>query len=362
MAETRTAHPYFYYDAVVAQPALLRKVLRNSRAANNRAADAAATKRRIFFVGIGTSLHAAQVAEHSLRHLTAGQAFTRAEQSFEFVHYPPTLTADDAVVVITHTGTTSYSIGALRAGRAAGALTIAVTGENSGLATGEADHVITTCQQEVCFAYTKSYSTALAALALFAIRVAKRRGASVAAAQAELWRLPELVKRALRCETQIREIAKLVAARQRLIFFGAGPNWATACEGALKVKESSYVAAEGTENEQILHGPFSEIDSRAALVALLAGGPADDRAHTVLRAAVEIGALRIAFAVPAATRELAADHVVKAPAVAEWLSPLVLLIPVQWLTYFVALARGINPDTGRQDQGPHARARTLYKL
>jgi glucosamine 6-phosphate synthetase-like amidotransferase/phosphosugar isomerase protein len=86
MLETRTAHPYFYYEAVVAQPALVEQVLKKERPAIELAASAAAAKKRILFVGIGTSLHAALVAEHFLRHLTAGQAEARAEQSFEFVH------------------------------------------------------------------------------------------------------------------------------------------------------------------------------------------------------------------------------------------------------------------------------------
>lgn len=362
MPETRTAHPYFYYDAVIAQPVLIERVLDRERHTIELAADAATPKKRIFFVGIGTSLHAAQAAEHFLRHLTKGRAEARAEQSFEFVHYPFALSADDAVVIITHTGTTSHSIQALEAARAAGALTVAITGESSGKEIHAADYVITTCEQEVCFAYTKSYSTALVALALFAIGLAEGRGIRAEAARAELTRLPGLIRQALASELRVREIAKPAAAHERLVLFGAGPNWATACEGALKVKETSYVAAEGSENEQVLHGPFSEIDSRTTLVALLAGGSADERARTVLRAAGEVNALRAAFTVPSANHDVAAEYIVEVPAVQEWLSPAVLLIPVQWLTYFIALERGVNPDTGRQDQSRHARAHALYKL
>ena len=177
MAETRTSHPYHMYDAIVAQPALVERVLESQRGAIGRAADAAAAKKRIIFAGIGTSLHAALVAEHFLRHVTGGRAEARAEQPFELMNYPLALSADDAVVVITHTGTTSYNIEVLRAARAAGALTIAVVGEASGEGTGAAEIRIETCEQEVCFAYTKSYTTALAALAQFAVDVTQRRGA-----------------------------------------------------------------------------------------------------------------------------------------------------------------------------------------
>ncbi|MGH9704448.1 MAG: SIS domain-containing protein [Candidatus Acidiferrales bacterium] len=362
MAEIRSSHPYHMHDAIAGQPALVERMLESRCNEIQRAAEAAAAKKRIIFAGIGTSLHAAQVAEHFLRHLTGGQAEARAEQPFELLNYPLALSANDAVVVITHTGTTSYNIELLRSARAAGALTIAVVGEASGEGTSAAEILIQTCEQEVCFAYTKSYATALAALAQFAVAVAKRRGAPMDAAANQLKQLPAAMKRALDSEKKIREVAKAAKGRDRVVLFGAGPNWATALEGALKIKETSYLAAEGSENEQVLHGPFSEIDSRTLLVALLAGGKVDERARTVLRSAGEVKALRIAIAVPSANREIAAEYVVETPEVEEWLSPLVLLEPVQLLTYYLALERGINPDTGRQDQAPHAKAHTLYKL
>jgi len=362
MPETRSTHPYFYYDAVIAQPVLIERVLDRERHTIELAAHSAAAKKRVCFVGIGTSLHAARVAEHFLRRLTKGRAEARAEQSFEFVHYPLALSAEDAVVIITHTGTTNCSIKALDMARAAGALTVAITGEGSSKEIHSADYVITTCAQEVCFAYTKSYSTALAALALFAIGVAERRGIHTQAARVELERLPGFLRQALPSESRVREIAKQAASHERLVLFGAGPNWATACEGALKIKETSYIAAEGSENEEVLHGPFSEIDSRTTLVALLGGSSADERARAVLRAAGEVNALRAAFTVPSANHEVTAEYIVEIPAVEEWLSPAVLLVPVQLLTYFIALERGINPDTGRQDQSSHARAHALYKL
>jgi len=174
--------------------------------------------------------------------------------------------------------------------------------------------------------------------------------------------LPAAVDVVLDTSDEIRKVARKIRRSRSVLFIGRYINFPTALEGALKVKEASYVAADASENEQILHGPFSELDSRMALVALPAGGAADERARTVLRAAAEVRALRVAFTVPSANRDLAAEHIVEVPAVEEWLSPLILLVPVQWLTYFVALERRINPDTGRQDQAPHARAHALYKL
>ncbi len=174
MPDPRAAHPYYLYDAIHAQPALIEKVL-GRRADIERAADAAAEKERITFVGIGTSLHAAQIAELWMREFTNGRIWPHFEQSFELVNHPIAFGPRDVVVVITHTGTTSASIAALRTARAAGALTIAITGEMSGAEIRGADFHIETCDQEVSFAYTKSYTTALAALAILILRIAERK-------------------------------------------------------------------------------------------------------------------------------------------------------------------------------------------
>ncbi len=361
MAEMRTAHPYYTYDAIQAQPALIEKILAR-RAAIERAADALAEKERITFVGIGTSFHAAQIAESWMRVFTAGRFLAQFEQSFELVHHPIAFGPKDAVIVITHTGTTAASIEAMRVARASGALTVAITGEMSGEGIRGADFHIETCEQEVSFAYTKSYTTALAALALLIGRVAERQKLlSKETFPASLERVPALMKQALTLEPQVRELAKQVARLSGINIFGSGAAWATAREGALKIKESCYIAAEGFETEEILHGPFSEIDSRSAMIGLLTGTPADDRARAILRAAGELKMLRAAVAVPSANREISAAHILIVPEAEEYLAAFVHLVPLQLLTYFTALERSLNPDTGRQDQPAHAAASRHYK-
>ncbi|MFZ0038144.1 MAG: SIS domain-containing protein [Candidatus Acidiferrales bacterium] len=364
MPETRIAHPFFLYDAIQAQPDLIEQVFAKQRTKIEDAANAAAGKKRFVFIGIGTSLNAANVCERWMRFHSGGRASARAEQSFEFVHYPLALGPDDVAVVITHTGTTTKSVEALRAAKAAGAMTIAVTGQKSGDGIQGADFHIETCEQELAFAYTKSYTTALGALAKFILAILEQRGLikDATSADAALEKVPSLMRQALRSEIKIREIAKQVSVKQRLIFFGSGTCWATATEAALKNKETSYIAAEGFETEELLHGPFSEIDSRGAIVAMLTGEPGDERARTILRAAGELGMLRVAVTVPDANRDVAAEHVIVLPEMAVWLAPFIHLVPLQLLTYYIAIARGVNADSGRQDQDAHARAHKVYKL
>lgn len=362
MVERRTAHPYYLYEAIQAQPALIERTL-GLRAAVERAADAMAEKQRVIFMGIGTSRHAALVAEGWTREFTAGRMLGYAEQSFELVHHPMALSDDDAVVIITHTGTTTYSVEALRAARAARALTIAITGEASGEGVHGADFHIETCEQEISFAYTKSYTTALAAIALLILRIAERRQVLAASAtfRAGLERVPQLMRQALMLEPQVRELAKRAAKLERMWVFGSGAGWATAREAALKIKESCYLAAEGFDTEEILHGPFSEVDARGSLVGMLSGRASDERARMILRAGGELKMLRAAIVTPTANRQVSAEHTLVVPEAEEWQAAFVHLVPLQLLTYFVALERGTNPDSGRQEQAAHAAAAKHYK-
>jgi glucosamine--fructose-6-phosphate aminotransferase (isomerizing) len=357
----RKAHPYYVYDAIQAQPELIEKILRK-RQAIELASDAVAPKERIFFVGIGTSLHAARVAESWMREFSAGRILAHAEQSFELVHHPIAFTPNDAVIVITHTGTTTASIEALGMARRAGALTVALTGEMSGEGVRSADFQIETCEQEVAFAYTKSYMTALAALAILILRIVGRRELLAPAYSGEeIALVPALIREALHLEPQVRKLAKQMSPLARIEIFGTGVGWPTASEAALKIKEACYIAAEGFETEEILHGPFSETDSRAALIGLLTGRETDGRARQILSAAGELKMLRAAIAGPSANHDISAEQILIVPETAEWLTAFVHLIPLQLLTYFLALERGLNPDTGRQDQPAHAAASRHYK-
>jgi glutamine---fructose-6-phosphate transaminase (isomerizing) len=369
MPEMRTAHPYYVYEAIHAQPELIERVLAG-RAEIERAADAVARKERITFVGIGTSLHAARVAESWMREFTGGRFLAHCEQSFELVHHPIAFGARDAVIVITHTGTTTASLEALRMARAAGALTVVITGQlpnqvsgqTSGEAVRGADFHIQTCEQEVAFAYTKSYTTALTVLALLIARVVERKNLLVGLRPvAALQRVPGLLRETLQLESTARELAKRVASLSRIEIFGSGAAWATASEAALKIKEACYIAAEGFETEEILHGPFSETDAQGSLVGLFTGGATDERGRQILRAAGELKMPRAAITVPSANHDLSAEQTLQVPEAPEWLAAFVHLIPLQLLTYFLALERRVSPDTGRMEQAAHAAASKHYK-
>ena len=362
MTEYRNAHPYFMYEAIEQQPERVARVLERQCEAIDRAAARAAAQRRIIFLGIGTSYHAALLGELFLRHLTGGRAEARVDTSFQFLHYPIAVGAHDAVVVISHRSNKSFSMQALERARASGALTILLTGEGSRV--GEADHVIPTCELETAFAHTKSYTTAVAALARFAIGVAALRGqaSDAAASRAALHGIPERMRQALGSDAACREAAKYISQRHQFIFLGAGPNWVTAMEAVIKVLETSYVPSSGHESEQFLHGPFCQVDARAAAIAIVAGGAADVRMHSVLAACGALGVARVVVAMAGAGLDVEAEQRVEVPAAEKWLSPLVLVVPLQLISYYVALDRGTNPDSGRQQEADHAKAQKMFAL
>ncbi|MGH9709280.1 MAG: SIS domain-containing protein, partial [Candidatus Acidiferrales bacterium] len=155
MTEARTRHPFYLYEAIHQQPALVRRMISEATDLVAQAARAAAVKDRLWIIGIGSSLYTAEIAEYFFRHLTGGRADVRVGQSSEFVLYSPALTERDAVIILSHTGITKCTIDALEFAHRAGALTIGISGENEGEAMRSADFLIPTCAQEVSFAYTK---------------------------------------------------------------------------------------------------------------------------------------------------------------------------------------------------------------
>ena len=357
----RTAHPFLSYEAIGQQPERIAEVFRRERENITRAGEAAASCKRLLLAGIGSSYHAALVGGFFLRHLTAGRLLPIVEQSFEFVQYPLAAGADDAAILISHRGSKNDSVEALRLLNAAGAYTIAVTGSGPNELAKAARLSIATCELETAFAHTKSYTAALAVLAGVCVELAQRRGllANPQSAREGLGRIAQYVGDALGCESAAQAAAREIARRERWIFVGAGPNWPTALEASLKAKEMSYSSAEGMETEQFLHGPQAEIDERACVTVFLTGSSADGRAQQLLRACGELGALRVAIAAKGVDAAGAAC-VLNMPKVEEWLTPFVHVVGAQLLSYFTALERGANPDTGREDQPAHARARLQF--
>jgi glucosamine--fructose-6-phosphate aminotransferase (isomerizing) len=269
---------------------------------------------RTWLVGIGTSWHAAHHGAWLLRDAGLDAAALHAA---DVAPYGRRFDAADAVIVLSHTGHTGYTAQALEAAREAGAAVVHVTGIGAG---GDVE----TVAPESSYAYTASHTGALLRLA----QIAEALGAELG----DLAAVPDAVARVLDAP------GPGVDPPDRLLeLIGAGPNAWTAQEGALKIREASYVATEGLSSEQFLHGPSVALDRQDTLVVLDGGGPGAARTEAIA-GAMEVTGARV---VRIAERELG-----------EPLSVFPLTVWVQRIALELAQARGVSPDRFRYEEDP----------
>jgi glucosamine--fructose-6-phosphate aminotransferase (isomerizing) len=348
------------YRTIQSQPAVVRAVLEGARAEATHAAELLAGAQRVFLSGTGTSSHAAVVGEHLLR-LAGSEAY--ATTAFDFAVYPRPLRPTDALVAISHRGTKRYGAQAIARAVEASIPAIGLTGQGSPM-EGPAV-VLRTAPPEQSATHTASYLGNLTALALIAAELGARTGADVGGLRAALGSLPENVAALLARQEEIEPVAQALAERGRLILIGAGPNAVTAREGALKVKESSYLVAEGFEVESALHGGLQSLEAGDVAVVIAAEGPALPRLVDALRALRLIGTRVLVVADERAIASIPTDDataVVTYAAVPEPLSPVLATVPLQLLASQTAELRGTDPDSFRADDPVYKAANASYTL
>jgi glucosamine--fructose-6-phosphate aminotransferase (isomerizing) len=361
---TRSVHPYFMWEHIYEQPgAILTAIARchpGAREFARRLIDAPS----IVFSGIGSSLHAAMLGEYWLRSI-GGLESARALNSFEHLHYGPRAAPGAAIVAISHRGWREFPARLAADGNLERIVKAAICGEDPRPGAHAADFVFITTAPEKSGAHTKSLTSALAILLEIAIetaiaRGARERGLSIRRDFAEI---PRWLERRIADPSAEREAAEKFRDYRRIILLGAGPSFACAREGALKLKEATFSYAEALETEEFLHGPIAGLDPETLLVLIDAGGDASPRLAKVARAAGEIGAARLAL-VTEADSELAnlAEHTIRVESRSEAISPFASIVSLQLFTYFSALARGCDPDRNHRDDRRYARAAEHFEL
>ena len=270
--------------------------------------------RRVLLAGIGTSWHAAHHGAWLLREAHVDAAAAHAADLAPYGWRPD---PEQAVVVLSHTAGTGYSRAVLDRSREAGAPTVQISGIGAGAE-------LETVTPERSYAYTSSHTAALMRLA----QLASALGADLG----ELEAVPDAVARVLGAAPAVTEIP------DRLIeLIGPGPNGWTAQEGALKIREASYVAAEGLSAEQFFHGPSVALDERDSLVLLEGGGPMQTRTEGI-GSAVAVGGARVIR--------------LSEPDLGEALSIFPLTVWVQRIALELSEQRRTNPDRFRYDEDP----------
>lgn len=351
------------YDAIHGQPDAFARVAGRTEAAVEPCVTRLASCRRLFLIGIGTSYHAAQVGEYLMRAYAAGLP-AQAVHAFDFALYGPALRPEDAVIGVSHRGTKRYSVTALNRAREARCVTVLITGEGGAPGGAAADFTFYTVPQERSSAHTISYTAAVAVLATLADHLAQRQGAGRPFGVAALTReIPASLRAALETEPQMRSLAAGSLDRRRIWLAGGGPAAVAAAEIALKIKETSYLQAEGMSAETMLHGPLQGTEADDLFVLIAPDGRAQAR---TIELAGAIGALGARMAVVSdGTANGLRQHAAAwctVPAVPEPLAALTCVIPLQLFAYHLALARGTNPDAFRLDDPRFKRAYEIASL
>ena len=359
--EQRTRHPFHMYDAIFEQPDAFVRVLEKNGPAVDEFASGVSSHRRLSLVGIGTSYHAARVGEHLVR-AYGGGLDVRAINSFDFALYGPDLAPQDCVVAISHRGSKRYTALALERARESGCRTALVTGEGTSVSVG-ADAVFETVAQERSSAHTVSYTGAISVLAQLARRLGYYRTGSDPLPEAFLRsELPQALRSALGPEDEVGTLAREHVGRRRIWLVGGGPSAVTAEEIALKIKETSYLQAEGMATETMLHGPFQCVEAGDLFVLVAPAGAAQGRTLEVTELAAEIGGVCILVGDGTTGSGLQTAGLLGVPEVPEPFSALTCLLPLQLFSYHLALARGTNPDSFRAEDPRFARADVSGRL
>ena len=306
---------------------------------------------RIAVVACGTAYHAGLLGKYAIERLA--RLSVEAAVASEYRYADPVGDEHTLVVAISQSGETTDTLAAVEAARGFGARILAITNTQGSLITREADAVLLTkAGPEVGVAATKTFLTQVAALYLVALTLAGARGSRSSEELAEiglgLRRSPEKVEETLGLlEGRIGEAVGIFAGARCALFLGRGHLYPAALEGALKLKEISYLPAEGYPAGEMKHGPIALVDEQCPVVAVLGEGTLRDKTLSNVEETVARGARVIAIAHEGDQAGGAARVVLPVPEMLELLSPLVSTVPLQLLAYHVAKARGLNVDKPR---------------
>jgi glucosamine--fructose-6-phosphate aminotransferase (isomerizing) len=304
---------------------------------------------RIVMVGCGTSLHAGMVGDFAFEDLAALQA--EAQQAAEFRYRNPLVDGRDLVVAISQSGETADTLAAVREAKEKGAMVMGlvnVVGSTIARETGRG--VYLHAGPEISVASTKAFTGQVAVLLLMALklgrgrRLSRERGLALAA---EIGRLPELIEAVLKQDAAIAKVAEAMVSHEHAFFLGRGPMYPVALEGALKLKEISYVHAEGYHAAELKHGPIALLTPGMPVVVLANRSPVIEKTLSNAEECKARGARIIAVVTEGGPEVAIADDVIRIPDC----DPLVATIPaavaLQLLSYHVARLRGCPIDQPR---------------
>jgi glucosamine--fructose-6-phosphate aminotransferase (isomerizing) len=309
---------------------------------------------RLILTACGTSFHAALVGEYLFEEFA--RLPVEVEYASEFRYRNPPIDRNTIVIALTQSGETADTLAALRESKRKGHPTLAICNVVGSTIAREADGgVYLHAGPEIGVASTKAFSSQVTVLAMLALYFGRMRHLSSLQGMRmveELRALPDLVRRTLHCHDHVKQIAERYAHVRNMLYLGRQYHYPVALEGALKLKEISYVHAEGYPAAEMKHGPIALVDADTPSVFLVPKGGVFDKVMSNLEEVKARGGPVIAIATEDddETTDMVAeraDDVICVPDCPEWLQPIVCTVPLQLLAYHIALMRGCDVDKPR---------------
>ena len=306
---------------------------------------------RIILIACGTSYHAALVGKFLIEDLC--RIPVEADIGSEFRYRNPIIGENDLLVAISQSGETADTLAALREGKRKGAKTLSICNVVESSLARDSDHVIYThAGPEIGVASTKTFTTQLITLFLLAVRIGRELGTLSAQDGKrlinELIRIPHLMEEMLKASTHVAHIARKYLHTRDFLYLGRGINYPIALEGALKLKEISYIHAEGYPAGEMKHGPIALIDREMPVVVLATQNEVYDKVISNIEEVKAREGKVIALASPSDQAIVQkADDVITIPETTPSLTPILLTIPLQLLAYYMADFKGTDVDQPR---------------
>ena len=309
---------------------------------------------KVSLVACGTSWHAALVGKFLIEKFARLPA--EVDIGSEYRYRDPITGPETLTVVISQSGETADTLAAQREARARGSCSLAIVNAMGSMMTREADGVIYThAGPEIGVASTKAFTSQLAALDLLALYLAQARGrmtpTEIRAHLENLQRIPAQIEAILTKDPEVEDLARKFTSVNDFLFLGRGVNYPIALEGALKLKEISYIHAEGYPAGEMKHGPIALIDERMPVVALVADDQVSEKMMVNIEEAKARGGIIIAVASERGTGAGSiiekADETFLVPRTLDVLAPMLIVVPLQLLAYHIALRRGCDVDQPR---------------
>ena len=306
---------------------------------------------RIIFAACGTSWHAGLIGEYLFEDLA--RIPVEVEYASELRYRNPIITENDVVIALSQSGETADTLAALELAKSKGALiygVVNVVGSSIARMTDAGSYIH--AGPEIGVASTKAFTGQVTLLTMMALSLAHKRGTISASYFQQLLRemadIPGKVKKVLENNAKIEYIAKEIQNRANALYLGRGYNFPVGLEGALKLKEISYIHAEGYPAAEMKHGPIALIDEQMPVIVIATNKSAYDKIASNIQ---EVKA-RKGFVIAVVTEgdeviSNMADHIIEIPDTEEPLTPLLSVIPLQLLSYHIALMRGCNVDQPR---------------